>query len=289
VIFLVAMVLFALALARPQAALSLPRPEGIVMLTFDVSGSMGATDLEPSRLEVAKEVAHAFVDERPTGVVIGLVAFSDAGLSVQAPTTDELELKAAIDRLRPTLGTSLGQGMLAAIDAIERLERGAPPEYYSNRSPEPTLAPEPLEPGSHGAAVVVLLTDGENTVLPDPVEVARSASEKGIRVHTVGLATLAGATLETDGFTVHTALDEALLTRVSELTAGTYYTLDTEGESVDAAAAESVDPHDVFATLGRQVTTRAEPMEVTSLFAGAGLMLLLAGAATSLAVSGRLE
>jgi Ca-activated chloride channel family protein len=141
VLFLVAMVLFALALARPQAALSLPRPEGIVMLTFDVSGSMGATDLEPSRLEVAKEVAHAFVDERPTGVVIGLVAFSDAGLSVQAPTTDELELKAAIDRLRPTLGTSLGQGMLAAIDAIERLERGAPPEYYSNRSPEPTLAP----------------------------------------------------------------------------------------------------------------------------------------------------
>lgn len=283
-LYLVAMVVFTVALARPQAALSLPRSEGIMMLTFDVSGSMAADDLEPSRLEVAREVAHALVDERPDGVVIGVVAFSDAGLSVQDPSADEVEIRSAIDRLRPTLGTSLGQGMLVALEAIEQLERGAPPEYYSNRSPAPSLVPEPVEPGSHDAAVIVLLTDGENTVPPEPVEAAWAAAEKGIRVHSVGLGTIEGADLEVDGFTIHTQLEEGLLDRVAGLTAGTYYTLDPEADEV----AETFDPADVYATLGRQINTRGEPMEVTSLFAGAGLLLLLAGAATSLAGSGRL-
>lgn len=287
VLFLCAVTVFAVAVARPQAALSLPRSEGIVMLTFDVSGSMAADDLGASRLDVAKQIAKAFVDEQPEGVIIGVVAFSDAGLSVQSPSADTLEVQAAIDRLGPALGTSLGQGILASLEAIDRVEAGTPVEYYSNREPEPTASPEPVEPGSHAAAVVVLLTDGENTVPPDPVDAAGVAADQGIRIHTIGIGTIEGTTLETEGFSVHTQLDEALLQYVAEVTDGTYFELAVETDDFGEIAG-SVDPAGVYETLGRQLDTRPEPTEVTSLFAGAGVLLLLAGAAASLAINGRL-
>jgi Ca-activated chloride channel family protein len=107
---LVALAVLAVALARPQAAVPIPRAEGTVILTFDVSASMAATDVEPSRMELAKAVARATVDQLPDGVVIGVVAFSDAGLSVQVPTGDRAAVTAAIDRLAPALGGHLARG-----------------------------------------------------------------------------------------------------------------------------------------------------------------------------------
>ena len=118
------------------------------MLTFDVSGSMAANDVEPTRLDAAKALARTMVERQPAGVVIGVVAFSDAGLAVLDPTGEKTEVLTAIDRLVPTRGTSLGQGILAALDAIERATADTPTEYYSNRSPDPTAAPDP----SHRAA-----------------------------------------------------------------------------------------------------------------------------------------
>lgn len=283
-LFLAAMVVLAVAMARPQAAVSLPRSEGIVMLTVDVSGSMAAADVAPSRMEVARDVARRLVEARPDGVVVGVVAFSDDGLAVQEPTADGAALEQAIERLGPASGTSLGRGIDAALDAIEAMEAGTPPETYSDRSPEPTVAPEPLEPGSREAAAIVLLSDGENTGPPAPLQAARTAADAGVRVHTIGVGTLAGTTLEVDGFVIHTQLDEALLARISALTGGTSLALDADAEE----AGDSIDPADVYGSLGRQLTARAEPMEVTSLFAGAGVLLLLAGAMTSLVVTGRL-
>jgi Ca-activated chloride channel family protein len=283
-LFLLGLTVLLVALARPQAAFSLPRPEGTLILTFDVSGSMSAADVEPSRLEVGREVARRFVDERPEGVVIGVVAFSDAGLAVQAPTVDEVTLDRALDRLEPTLGTSVGDGILASLEVVASIEAGTPAEYYSDRTPEPSASPIPLEPGSHTTAAIVLLSDGENTIAPDPAEAAERAAASGIRIHTVGLGTVSGTTLELEDFIVHTQLDEAALRHVADVTAGEYLELDPEAETI----ADTIDPETVYASLGRQLVVRPEPTEVTSLVAGAGLVLLVCGAALSLVTQGRL-
>jgi len=278
-LMLAAFVLLCLALARPQATVSLPRYEGTVMLTFDVSGSMAADDVAPSRLEQAKAVARAFAADQRAGVLIGVVAFSDGGLTVQVPTSDPRVVERAIDRLIPSLGTSLGQGMRAALDAIATVEAEVPASYYSNRSPAPEATPEvPIEPGSHDSAAIVLLTDGENTTDPEPLEVARAAAAGGIRVHTVGVGTAAGTVLELDGFSVHTRLDVAMLDEVARVTAGTYH-----------PAADAIDSLDlVYDELGRRLTLREESIEITALVGGAGLVLLTVAGCLSLLLRGRL-
>ena len=130
-----AMLVLCVALARPQATVALPRLEGTVMLLFDVSGSMAADDVTPSRMEVAKAAAKSIVDARPEGVVIGVVAFSDAGLAVQEPTSDQAMVDAAIARMAPSRGTSLGAGILATLAAIDKARATTPRSYYSNQIP----------------------------------------------------------------------------------------------------------------------------------------------------------
>jgi Ca-activated chloride channel family protein len=271
-----AFLVFAVALARPQATVSLPRVEGVVLLTFDVSGSMAANDVTPSRMDVAKAAAKAIVDRQPAGVVVGVVAFSDAGLSIQPPTSDQATLLQAIDRLGPARGTSLGLGILASLRAVDQPDSDTPPSYYSNRSPAPSQPPAPVAPGSHDAAAIVLFSDGENNERPDPITAAQTAADRGIRILTVGVGTAAGTTLDLDGFRVQTQLDESLLRQIADITAGTYQ------------PAESADPGLVYDKLSEHLVTRDESLEVTALVAAAGLLLLVAGVVTSLARSGRL-
>jgi Ca-activated chloride channel family protein len=276
VLALAAFVLFAIATARPQATVPVPRVEGTVVLTFDVSGSMAADDVKPSRMEAAKAAAKAIVDRKPPGVVVGVVAFSDSGLSIQTPTADQAAVLEAIDRLGPARGTSLGQGILASLGAIAQAETDTPPGYYSNRSPEPTTAPAPVAPGSHDAAAIVLFSDGENNERPDPVAAAQTAADRGVRIETVGIGTAAGTTLDLDGFQVQTQLDEALLRQIADLTDGTYQ------------PAADADPAAVYATLAERLVARDESIEVTALVAGAGLLLLVVAGVASMARSGRL-
>ena len=134
VLVVVALLVLAVSLARPTATVALPRLEGTLMLVFDVSGSMAADDVAPNRMEAAQAIAGDLVARRPEGVVIGVVAFSDAGVAVQAPTSDMTEVEAAIARLVPTRGTSLGSGILAAVAAIDEARADTPADYYSNRS-----------------------------------------------------------------------------------------------------------------------------------------------------------
>jgi Ca-activated chloride channel family protein len=116
--FLSALMLVIVSLARPQTVIGVPRIEGTILLAFDVSGSMAADDLEPTRMEAAKAAARDFVERQPPSVLIGVVAFSDSGFSVQAPTDDPALIIAAIDRLAPERATSLGNGILASLEAI---------------------------------------------------------------------------------------------------------------------------------------------------------------------------
>lgn len=275
--FLLALACLLTALARPQADLSLPRVEGTVILVLDVSGSMAAGDLQPSRLEAAKAAAVDFVQRQPATVRIGLVAFSDNGFSVQAPTDEKDELLASLKRLTPQRGTSLGQGIVAALSVIAASQAADAPRFYTNREPTPTFEPTPMPAGVYSSAVIVLLSDGENNENPDPLTAAQAAADRGVRIHTVGLGSQAGADLEIEGFTVHTQLDEAQLQQIALLTDGEYY----RAEAAEALPA-------IYDDLVLTLVTRSEPTEMTALLAGAGSLLLLLGGLLSLIWWGRL-
>ncbi|MGA3029674.1 MAG: VWA domain-containing protein [Candidatus Limnocylindrales bacterium] len=274
------LIVMSVAMARPQAVISLPRQEGTVILAFDVSGSMAATDLKPTRMDAAKAAAKDFVSKQPSSVTIGVVAFSDGGISVQTPTNDQATVLAAIDRLAPQHGTSLGQGILASLDAIAVAEAGPyANNYYSNVSPAPTAAPTPtpVPSGTHAPAVIVLLSDGENNENPDPQAAAQTAADRGVRIYTVGIGSPSGTTVTIDGFQLHTQLDQATLQGISQTTGGTYY-----------AAADEQQLFSVYDNLDTQLVVQPQLTEITSVLAGLSLVLLIGGALTSLLWLGRL-
>lgn len=271
-LFLAGLAILILGLARPQAVVSLPRIAGTVMLAFDVSGSMAAEDMSPTRIEAAKALARELVAGQPSGVKIGVTAFSEGGLTVQAPTEDQSAVLAAIDRVSPQRGTSLGQGILAALTAIA-VEAGETPQAQGGDAETATpAAPEATLP-----AAIVLLSDGENTVPPDPLEAARAAADRGVRIHTVGVGSASGIALQVEGFTVHTRLDEAALQQIAELTSGAYY-----------GAERQHDLNPIYQDLARQLVVEPQAMEITSLVAGAGLLVLLIGGICSLLWFGRI-
>ena len=265
--------LLCVALARPQMVVSLPRVEGLVVLVFDVSGSMAAEDLKPTRLEAAKTAAQAFVERQPAGVLIGVVAFSDSGLAVQPPTDDQAAVLAAIKRLTPTRGTSLANGIGAALAAIAAAQDTAPPapRFYTSLTPAPTPSPTPMPAGTYTSAAIVLLSDGENTAAPEPLAAAQAAADRGVRVYAVGVGSEAGADLTIDGFTVHSQLDAALLRQIAQLTGGEY-----------SGAADEAELADVYQRLEPRLVLRSEATEVTALFAGVSLLELVGGGVLSL-------
>ncbi len=274
-IFLLALAILIFALARPQMVVSLPRIEGTVILAFDVSGSMAADDLKPTRIDAAKAAAQDFVEKQPPTVLIGVVAFSDSGLSVQTPTGNQVDVLAAINRLSPQRSTSLANGILASLNAIE-IGSEPPTNYYSNQTPEPTPSPTPVPQGVHQPAVIVLLTDGENNQNPDPLQAAQAAADLGVRIYTVGIGSQAGTNLHINGFTVHTQLDEATLQQIAQISGGTYYNAENEDELMS-----------VYDHLDPQLVIKPQEMEVTPLFAGVGILLLLIGGGMSLLWFGR--
>ena len=267
-LFLLGLAIMLVAMARPQAVVSLPRVESTVILAFDVSGSMAAEDMQPTRMEAAKGVARDFVERQPSGVQIGVVAFSDSGIAVLSPTNLQEDILAAIDRLTPRRGTSLGSGILASLNAIDG---GTMEQAETTDENGEILAPTPVPDGTYIPASIVMLTDGENTTSPDPLAAAQTAADRGVRLYTIGIGSPAGTVLEVNGFTVHTQLDEGLLLQISQLAEGEYFRAEDEEDL--RAIYESLDP---------KLVTRSENMEVTSLFAGASLLILLLGGILSL-------
>lgn len=271
ILFMLGLAILLFAAARPQMVLALPQIEGIVMLAFDVSASMGADDMEPTRLDAAKLAAGAFVERQPRNIKIGVVAFSDEGLVVQRPTDDHVEITAAIKRLMPQTGTSLGHGILAALeDDFPVLESDQSRDGQMETLPEVPI-------GAFAPRVIVLLTDGEDTTGSDPLEAAQIAIEQGVRVYTVGIGGAGGATLEIDGFNVFTRLDENVLKDIAQLAEGEYYN-----------AEDSDDLRSVYQNLDPQFVVRPERMEITSILGGVSMLALLLGGAISLLWFGRI-
>jgi Ca-activated chloride channel family protein len=270
------------ALARPEATVTLPRYDGIVVLAFDVSGSMAATDIEPTRMAAAREAAKAFVERQPSGVIVGVVAFSDGGIAVQSPTRDQAAVLAAIDRLQPSNGTSLGQGILVALHAVDIALDPPPIDYYSRRAPgasvpDATPAPTPVPVGEQTSATIVLLTDGENNEQPDPLAAAQEAADQGVRIDTVAIGSESGFDLDLDGFVVHTSLNAELLEQIAQRSGGTAYRA-TDAETLVR----------IYETLQPQLVVEPESIEVTAIVAAAAVMLLILGGLLSLRWLGRL-
>jgi Ca-activated chloride channel family protein len=264
-----------LSAARPQATVSLPRLEGTVILTFDVSGSMAAEDLKPTRMEAAKAAASQFVNNQPPGVSIGVVAFSDGGLTVQAPTNNHEETLATIDRLVPRRGTSLANGILVALNTIA-IDAGDEPILKTNGGNNSAQEPVATPQGWYPSAVVVLLSDGENNQEPDPMTAADLAADLGVRVYTVGIGSTAGSDITVDGFTIHSQLNEPLMRSIADDTGGNYY-----------SAANEEELFKIYSDLKPKLSIKTEEMEITSIFAGVGMLAFLVGGALSLLWFGR--
>ncbi len=285
-LFLLSLLIILLALARPQAQVSLPRVEGTVIMVLDVSASMGATDVDPSRLEAAKAAAREFIQSQPETVEIGLVSFSSSGFTIESPSRDTSSLLKAIDRLEPTAGTSLGQGILSALNTIamdagllteDQIPTPAAPGTPQRLDPGATELLGQLPEGIYPSSVIVIFSDGENNFSVNPVEIAAAAADHGVRVDALGFGTTAGTTLEVGGFSVHTALDEAMLQEITAAAGGKYY-----------PAQGQADPKAVYANLSPELVVKTETMEVTSLFAGASILILLVGSTFSMAWFNRL-
>lgn len=270
-IFLAGITILLFSLARPQATVSVPKIEGTVMLTFDVSGSMGAEDLPPTRMEAAKEAARQFVGKQPSGILIGVVVFSDGGISVQPPTDNREETLTTIDRLVPRRGTSIGNGILVALNTIA-VDAGDPPILNtSDLSQDPAVTPVEAPQGWYPSAVIVLFSDGENNQDPDPAMAAQVAADLGVRVYTVGVGTTAGVNIEVEDMTVHTSLDEALLQFIAFESGGMYY---------NAGNQEELDR--IYGDLEPKLSIKPEEIEMTSVFAGLGMIVFLIGGLLSL-------
>ena len=268
-LFVAALTLLLIGVARPTTSVTTPRREGTVILAVDVSNSMRADDVAPSRLEAAKTAARAFVQRQPPAVRMGVVAFGDGAVVVQPPTNAHADVLSSIDRLSPEGGTSLGQALVTSLSAIAGKPVTIDPEALASDSAEVDIV-------YFGSATVVLFTDGEETSRPDPVSVAEVASVAGVRVHTIGVGTEAGTVVQVDGFSVATALDSDLLEEVASTTDGSYHVGD------DAAALAEISE-----TIDLRFRLVSEQMEVTGLLSAAGIVLLVAGALLSVLRFGR--
>jgi Ca-activated chloride channel family protein len=269
VFFLGALVLLCVALARPQATVAEPRRQGTVVLAFDVSSSMAAKDVTPTRMEAAKAAARAFVERQPSTIRLAVVAFGQSGVISRQPTNDHAAVLAAIDRLAPQGGTALGRGIQTSLSAIAG-------KTVQLDAPNGSAEAKGQDIGYFGSAAVILLSDGENTDGPDPVQAAELASTAGVRIYPVGLGSPNGSVLQIDGFQIATSLDEPLLRQIASTTDGTYF-----------AAADAQTLTKVYDSIDLEWTVDRKRTEVTALFAALAAVLLLVGAGLSLARSGR--
>ena len=267
-LFAAALALVCFALARPTVSLALPERQGTVILAFDVSNSMRADDLEPSRIAAAKQAATAFVKRQPRTIRIGVVTFGDGAVTALRPTKVKTDVLAAIKRLSVGGGTSLGQGLYTSLETIA----GKPLTIDESALERDDAA---VDIGFFGSSAIVLLSDGENTSRLDPLRIAEVASTAGVRIHAIGIGTDEGI-VEIDGFSIATALDEALLTEIAEVTDGSYE------QAGDAAALNGI-----YESIDLELKSVHERREVTALLAAASGVLLALGSVLSIAWFGR--
>jgi Ca-activated chloride channel family protein len=279
-LLLLAVTAMCIAIARPTAVITLPSEQRTIVLAIDVSLSMRATDVEPSRMVAAQEAAKSFIEELPPDVRIGIVSFAGTALLVQAPTQNKEDLIAAIDRLELQRHTAIGSGIIMALATIfpdagidlesmifggRDMTRGVSLDKSAKGEAKPFT---PVAPGSYASAAIVLLSDGRRTTGPDPMDAAKMAADRGVRVFTVGLGTPQGGTAGFEGWSIYMRFDEEALKAVAEVTRGSYF-----------SAATAAELKKVYQTLNTRFTMEKKETEVSALFTAlAALLAIVAGA-----------
>lgn len=269
-LFALALTLLVVAAARPMATVRTPRFGATVIVAMDVSNSMGAKDVKPSRIGAAKLAARDFVRDQPPAVKIGVVTFGPEALIVRTPTLDHSSVLRAINDVSLGGGTSLGTGILTSLDAIAgKTLKVSEKALSQDNSKEINI-------GYFGGATVVLISDGENTSQLSPVTVAQLASTAGVRIQTIGVGTVAGTAVHIGGFSVATALDPTTLKDVAKVTNGTYHHVG------DRAAISEVSK-----TVNLHFTVVSRYIQISALFAAAAMLFLVLGALLSVVWFGR--
>ncbi|RPI44253.1 MAG: VWA domain-containing protein [Betaproteobacteria bacterium] len=277
-LFLASLAAASLALGRPQAFVSMFAVKGTVVIAVDVSGSMKADDSSPSRLARSRELAREFVAAYSDEFRIGLVSFGTNAVAVLDPTTRREDLQAAIDQLALHRGTAIGSGIAAAL-AMLFPDSGIEPSTLAVKTAVPASSSEPKgrvlrkgrSPGSYSAAAIILISDGESTAGPDPIEAARLAAKFGVRVHTLGMGSSEGKTMRIGGWSMRVRLDEAVLKEIAALTHGEYF-----------HAVKPVDWPRIRRSIRPDPPPKTTATEITALFAAAGAAMAVAGALLSL-------
>lgn len=270
-----------LGAARPSVVLTLPNQHLTVVLAIDVSRSMRATDIEPSRIVAAQNAVKAFVKELPPTVRVGLVTFAGTAAVAQTPTQNRDDLLAAVGRFQLQRQTAIGSGLLAALSvlipeadfALETEEfdwRATPGTPGAPRKLEPAADFKPVAPGSFASGVIVLMSDGRRTTGPDPLKVAKLAADRGVRVHTVGFGTQGGGPVDFEEGTIYMRFDEQALRSIAAVTEGQY-----------SHAGSAGDLHKVYKDLTTRLVLERGETEITAFFAAAAALLALAAGALS--------
>jgi Ca-activated chloride channel homolog len=281
-LFLVALIVMIVAIARPAAIITLPSQHQTIILAMDVSGSMRAMDVQPDRISAAQAAAKAFVADQPSSVRIGVVSFAATASVVQPPTHNREDIIAAIDRFQLQRGTAIGSGIIVSLATIfpeagidvssliygRDTPRGVPLDQ-AHKGEKPAFTPVP--PGSYTSAAIILLTDGQRTTGPDSIEAARMAADRGVRIFTVGIGTTNGETIGFEGWSMRVRLDEETLKTIANMTRGEYF-----------YAGTATDLKKVYQSLNSRLELEKKNMEISALFAAAAAVVALISGLLSL-------
>ena len=280
-LFLLAITALLLAAARPVAVVTLPSNQQTIILAMDVSGSMRASDVQPNRLVAAQNAAKAFLQDLPRHVKVGVVAFAGSAQVAQLPTVNREDLITAIDRFQLQRATATGNAIVISLatlfpDAgieLEALQGGRDRTrgFSLDQERKPKKDFTPVEPGSYPSAAIIMLTDGQRTTGVDPLEAAKMAADRGVRVYTVGIGTVDGETIGFEGWSMRVRLDEETLKAIANKTAAEYF-----------YAGTAQDLKKVYETLSSKLTVEKKETEISALFALAAAALALLSAGLSL-------
>ncbi|MFM9921959.1 VWA domain-containing protein [Variovorax sp. H27-G14] len=279
-LFLFAMAAMLIAAARPMAVVVLPSNQQTIILAMDVSGSMRAADVLPNRLVAAQEAAKSFIKDLPRSVKVGIVAFAGSAQVAQLPTTNHEDLVTAIDSFQLQRATATGNAIVVSLATLFP-DAGLDVEQFSAPSRQRGAAIDssekklkdftPVAPGSFTSAAIIMLTDGQRTTGVDPLDAAKAAADRGVRIYTVGVGTVDGETIGFEGWSMRVRLDEDTLKAIANKTSAEYF-----------YAGTADDLKKVYNTLSSKLTVEKKETEISALFALGAAVLTLLSAGLSL-------
>ena len=247
------------SLAVPSTEVRVPREKATVVMAVDVSLSMEARDVEPTRFQVMQRSAVDFVDILPERINLGLLSFAGTATTVVAPTTDRGQVALAIENLDLAEATAIGEAIFTSLSAIENFQA-------SLESSDEELPP----------ARIVLLSDGYSTVGREATQAVDAANAAQVPVSTIAFGTDYG-TLDLNGETVPVPVDRSTLEEIADDTGGSY-----------SEAASAAELEEVYADLGSQIGYTTEPQDISPWFVRTGVVLAMLGAVLSLLWTNRL-